>query len=71
MSLKKVRYINSTALSKYFCQLKKDVYTPIIIWDIIAKTKSSKWKGKRCNICLVEKIFILKYLNRNNEKEIH
>lgn len=47
--------MNSTALSKYFWQLKDGDITPIITWDIIAKTKSNNGKSERCILCLVEK----------------
>lgn len=61
-----VRYTNSNALSKHFWLLKNGDNSPIIMWDIVAKAKSYNGKGNRCNLCLVEKLAILKHLNNLN-----
>ena len=56
---------NQTALSKYYWYLKELGLTPIINWKIIKRSSSTNSLHHRCNLCLDEKICILKYKDRN------
>ena len=65
---------NHTALSKHFCFfLKNKGSTPEIEWSILRKSDSPNSFNGRCNLCLEEKIYILKYkypdklLNKRSE----
>lgn len=66
MTLSNLKYKNSTALSKYFWQLKNDGISPSINWEIISRSKAYNSKGNKCNLCLVEKWVILKHLTNPN-----
>ena len=69
----KIRYANhkysfshehlkhKTALSKHFWSLKNKVLTPEIRWSILKRSNTPKCFDGRCNLCLEEKIQIMKY----------
>ena len=62
-----------TALSKHYWYLKDKGYTPTIEWSFIKKSTTPIDFRSRCNLCLEEKISIIKHkdtkniLNRRNE----
>ena len=62
-----------TALSKHFWFLKNKGLTPEIEWYILRKSNTPNSFNGRCNLCLEEKIHILKYkwpdklLNKRSE----
>ena len=58
-SFKKEELSNSTALSKFIWENEKNP-EPNIKWEVIAKAKSYSAGSKDCNLCLTEKVYILK-----------
>ena len=54
------KYTNETELSKLDWLLEKNKTDFTIIWSIIKKSISYTGVSKRCNLCLDEKITILK-----------
>ena len=64
---------NHTALSKHFWFLKNKGLTPEIEWSILRKSNTPISFNGRRNLCLEEKIYILKYkypdklLNKRSE----
>ena len=52
---------NHTALSKHFCFLENKGLTPEVEWSILRKSNTPNSFNGRCNLCLKEKIYILKY----------
>ena len=64
---------NETELSKHVWQLKRNKPDFTIKWSIIKKSISCTGGSKRCNLCLDEKISILKEKNNcllNKRSEI-
>ena len=59
-SFKFKRKRNATELSKAFWKEKDAGLNPQINWSIVAKTKPYKPGSKSCNLCLTEKLVILK-----------
>jgi hypothetical protein len=59
-SFKNVTYRNNTELSKYVWNLKEKQQDFTINWSILKRTASYSSGGKRCNLCLQEKLCILK-----------
>ena len=71
-SFKNVIYRNNTELSKYVWNLKEKRQNFTINWSILKRAASYSSGGKRCNLCLQEKLCILKadksnLLNRRRE----
>ena len=71
-SFKNPKYENSTELSKYIWQLKRNNDNFNIKWSIIQRSQAYSNKTKRCNLCLTEKLSILnadkaKTLNKRSE----
>ena len=63
---------NSTELSKHIWSLKDKNIEHTISWKILAKAKPYSPANKRCNLCLLEKYFIIRNpelctLNKRNE----
>ena len=64
---------NQTALSKWFWNLRDRGLTPYIKWKLIRRSSTPVNFKSRCNLCLIEKICIIKYkhtsklLNQRNE----
>ena len=63
---------NSTELSKHIWTLKDENIEHTISWKILAKAKPYSTANKRCNLCLLEKIIIIRQpnlctLNKRNE----
>ena len=59
------KYTNSTELSKYIWQLKDNSVNFNIKWSIIARARPYNNTMTRCNLCLTEKLMIIKS-NSNN-----
>ena len=57
------RYINSTELSKHIWQLKDKDINFNIQWSIIAKASTYSNSSKKCDLCLTEKLMIIKHSN--------
>ena len=53
-------YINNTELSKYVWKLKSENSQYTIKLSIMKKVKAYKPGSKRCNLCLEEKLLIMK-----------
>ena len=51
---------NSTRLSQFIAQCKDDKIETNIKWEILKKTCKYKSGTGKCNLCLYEKLFILK-----------
>ena len=51
---------NATELSKAFCQAKDAGNNPVIEWSIAASTTPYYPGARWCNLCLAEKLFILR-----------
>jgi hypothetical protein len=71
-SFNNVIYRNNTELSKYVWNLKEKQQDFTINWSILKRAASYSSGGKRCNLCLQEKLCILKadksnLLNRRRE----
>ena len=67
------KYSNETELSKHVCHLKQNKTDFTIKWSIVKKSISYTGESKRCNLCLDEKITILKEKNNcllNKRSEI-
>ena len=59
------KYRNSTELSKYVWELKDIRLSPVIKWSIVAKFLS-KTLLRFCNLCLSQKIYIIKSFSDPN-----
>ena len=59
------KYEKETELSKYIWKLKEDGKSPSIKWSIVKRVNSTPNKSF-CKLCLMEKLFIIKYLDDNN-----
>jgi hypothetical protein len=71
-SFNNVTYRNNTQISKYVWNLKEKQQDFTINWSILKRAASYSSGGKRCNLCLQEKLCILKadksnLLNRRRE----
>jgi len=60
LSFQNRKYTNSTELSKYIWKLKDDKKNYVINWSIITSASSYNNMSKRCNLCLAEKLSIIK-----------
>jgi len=56
---------NSTELSKYIWQLKDSNINFTTKWSIIARARPYNNSSKRCDLCLAEKLYIIKHSNNN------
>ena len=59
-SFRDVKYSKETALSNYIWNLKKGKCNYEIKWSILKHTKSYNSGSKRCNLCVKEKMCIMK-----------
>ena len=59
-SLSNKKYASSTSLSKYIWELKEAKTKYKIKWSIIKRANAYRSGGKQCNLCLAEKLCILK-----------
>ena len=65
-------YWNETELSKYIWKLKTDNWAFNIQWSIVKRVAPYRAWSRRCNLCLEEKVLIMKaknkhFLNRRRE----
>ncbi len=60
------RYSNDTELSKYIWKLKDNKQDFDITWSVLKQSISYTGGSKRCNLCLEEKLRILKDKNKQN-----
>ena len=58
-SIRHEKYGNSTELSKYVWQLKKEGEEFKITWSINRRAQAYSNTTKRCNLCLTEKLSII------------
>ena len=56
---------NSSELSKYIWQLKDSNTSFTTKWSIIARARPYRNSSKRCDLCLAEKLYVLKHSNNN------
>ncbi len=61
-----IRYSNDTELSKYIWKLKDNKQDFDITWSVLKQSISYTGGSKRCNLCLEEKLCILKDKNKQN-----
>ena len=59
-------YSNDTELSKYIWKLKDNKQDFDITWSVLKQSISYTEGSKRCNLCLEEKLCILKDKNKQN-----
>ena len=72
LSFRHRKYANSTELSKHIWKLKDDKKDYTIKWSIITSASAYNNRSKRCNLCLAEKLHIIKsdktnLLNKRSE----
>ena len=65
LSFNKKIYSTKTELSKHIWNLKDSNREFKISWSIIAQVSPNFCKGKRCNLCLTEKLLINKHMDQN------
>ena len=71
-SFRNAKYSNDTELSKHVWNLKKENKDFSIKWSIIKRVAAYKPGSKRCNLCLEEKLLLMKarkkhFLNKRSE----
>ena len=59
------KHINNTELSKYIWQLRDKKQDFNIKWSIISRARPYSNISKRCDLCLTEKLMIIKHSNDN------
>lgn len=69
MSFKHESKKNDTELSKHLWQLKYQKKDFAISWNVLAKAKSYGNLTKRCNLCNIEKFYIL-YKHGNAQQNV-
>jgi len=72
LSFRHRKYANSTELSKHIWKLKDENKKHSIKWSIITTASPYSNASKRCNLCLTEKLYIIKadkstHLNKRAE----
>ena len=66
LSFKNEKYASATQLSKKFWALKREGKCPrISSWKILRKVEKYKSGQANCNLCLTEKLFIIKFRDKN------
>ena len=65
-SIKNERHGNETELSKYIWKLKRAKRSYDIKWSIVKRVPSCKAGSRKCNLCLEEKLSIMKGNKANN-----
>ena len=63
-SFKKQMYTTQTQLSKYVWELKQKNIQHHITWKIIDKAHPDSPITKRCNLCVLEKYYILRHRDK-------
>ena len=64
-SFKHIRYAKDTVLSQYIWELKNTNTDYVITWIIIKQSNINKRSSGQCNLCLDEKLLIMRNLNNN------
>merc|ERR1712105_189355 len=64
-SFKKKKHRHDTELSRYIWQLKKKKKRYSIKWSIVTKARAYSNETKKCDLCLTEKLQIIKADKRN------
>ena len=64
-SFRNEKYANETELSKYIWDLKGKNIPFSLTWSVLKRAATYSAGGKRCNLCLEEKLMILKADRRN------
>ena len=59
-SIRHEKYETSTELSKKYWEMKRRGGDPIIKWEIMRKVHKYKGGQNNCDLCLTEKLFIIK-----------
>ena len=59
------KYATETELSKYIRKLNEAKKRYTVKWSLIKKVPAYKVGSRRCNLCLEEKLFLLKNKNNN------
>ena len=67
-SFRNKKYATSTVLSKYIRELKEKDINYSIKWSILKRASAYKSGVKQCNLCLAEKLCILKAGTNNLNK---
>ena len=65
MSFRDPKYSMKTKLSRKYWELKNSGLTPKVSWEIIQTVKKYENGQKNCNLCLTEKLLILKCKDTN------
>ena len=63
-SFERDRYEGQTELSKYIWSLKRSSIPFHISWEIVDRATSYSPITKRCNLCILEKYYILRHKER-------
>ena len=72
-SFRDVKYSTSTELSKKYWEIKNDGKSPNVSWQILKTVGKYKNGQRTCNLCLTEKLFIIKCRDKhllNSRSEI-
>ena len=64
-SFRNEKYANETELSKHIWDLKRKNIPFSLTWSVLKRAATYSAGGKRCNLCLEEKLMILKADKRN------
>ena len=72
MSFRTQKYENNTNLSRYIWDLKNKGISYNIDWSILSYANTYNTINKTCNLCLLEKVYILRHdgaqlINKRNE----
>lgn len=59
-SFKHIKYVNETELSKHIWKLKEKTTPYTIKWNIESSSTSYKEGSRKCNLCLAEKVAIVR-----------
>ena len=65
MSFRKESYAKKTELSKKYWEIKNSKGTPTISWKVLTSVRAYENGQKNCNLCLTEKLFIMKNRDKN------
>ena len=64
-SFRNEKYSNNTTLSKKFWEIKRNGGAPKVTWEIIKFAKSYQNGQRQCDLCLTEKLLIMKSTDKN------
>ena len=66
LSFRNRKYANRTELAKHIWKLKDNIENYKISWSIISSASAYNNISKRCNLCLTEKLYIIKANKASN-----